>query len=347
MKMVENIIKGIIYSRFDDRIGPIPVVSKPEDLENKVKKIISLKSINLLIGENDYIPESLAILPFPSTNLKGLIKITSFKDKGRRGGIVDSSLTLLFDEADDSIFYKYITNFSEVFKKSSSKLIELEQKKAAIEEIYQEIDNFHRNLVVLLKDLSDAEIKEAEQEAFPKDDILNGGSIKFRYKIVVVGDPAVGKTSLILRFTDKAFKRTYLPTMGVNISEKNMIHDNDTVEYILWDVAGQAKFQMMRKHFYEGSDAQILVFDLTRYNTFNNVKEWYNDIKNLLSKDIPGIILANKYDLTSDIKINEEEIRALSDELGLKYIVTSALTGENVDASFFELAGILKQFYKK
>ena len=78
------------------------------------------------------------------------------------------------------------------------------------------------------------------------------------------GEPGVGKTSVILRFTDRAFKRTYLPTMGVNISEKIISHENDIVEYILWDVAGQAKFQLMRKHFYEGADAQILVFKLLK-----------------------------------------------------------------------------------
>ena len=157
----------------------------------------------------------------------------------------------------------------------------------------------------------------------------------------MVGDPRVGKTSTILRFTDQAFRGTYIPTMGVNLSEKQIQFEDDSIEFILWDIAGQSKFQTTRKHFYRGAHGLLLVFDLTRPETFKSVGKWQLDIRRHLDMEIPGLIMANKNDLVDQRRVSIEEISKLADELGLEYFETSALTGENIDGAFYRLGDLI------
>ena len=158
-----------------------------------------------------------------------------------------------------------------------------------------------------------------------------------------MGDPGVGKTSTILRFTDNAFIRTYIPTLGVNISEKNVKIDGNSVGLILWDIAGQSKFETMRKHFYKGTEAVILIFDLTNRKSFESIPKWYEDIKKYVISDtkIVGFILGNKEDLTESRLIGEKEVIKIAKKLNLDYIETSALTGKNVELSFHKIAEAL------
>ena len=126
---------------------------------------------------------------------------------------------------------------------------------------------------------------------------------QFTFKVSVVGDPACGKTSTILKYTDSAFRRTYLPTIGVNITKKKIKERND-ITLILWDIAGHLKFSQMRKTFYEGTKAILLIYDLTREDTFENVQGWFNDIR----KNIP-------HETTSNLL---KQIKALLKYAGLK-----------------------------
>ena len=158
---------------------------------------------------------------------------------------------------------------------------------------------------------------------------------------VLTGPPGVGKTSTILRFTDNAFLRTYIPTLGVSINEKIFDGESGVIEMILWDIAGQAKFQTMRRHFYQGSEAILLIFDLTNRLSFTSIKNWYHDVMKNMEKHhhkMIGYIFGNKSDLTELRKIKLAEALALAKELNLKYIETSALTGSNVEFAFYDIA---------
>ena len=91
----------MVFSQFNQKTGPEAVAWEPADIGFKIRDLVSMKSINMLAGEGGLVPESLAILPFPSKNLKGLIKALEIIDRTKRGGAIDSSLTVLFDEADE------------------------------------------------------------------------------------------------------------------------------------------------------------------------------------------------------------------------------------------------------
>ncbi|MBA7687648.1 hypothetical protein ES703_96112 [subsurface metagenome] len=113
---------------------------------------------------------------------------------------------------------------------------------------------------------------------------------------------------------------------------------------ILWDIAGQSKFEIMRRHFYKGSEAVILIFDLTNLKSFESIPNWYNDvIKNLKmqNEELIGFILGNKEDLLDERKVSVEQANEIAKKLNLEYLETSALTGKNVEESFYKLAKAL------
>ncbi|MEX2681604.1 MAG: Rab family GTPase [Candidatus Sigynarchaeota archaeon] len=157
------------------------------------------------------------------------------------------------------------------------------------------------------------------------------------YKIIVIGDPAVGKTSLILRFTDNAFRQTYLPTIGTNLSDKVLNIGCEKIELVFWDIAGQSKFSRARKNFYKGAQGIIIVFDLTSHETFKNVKAWHDDAISVLG-NVPCHVIGNKLDMSEKRAVSDEEIRNLSQELSCRVFLTSAFTGEHVEESFRDLA---------
>jgi len=339
--MTEKIINSIVYTQLDEKVGPKPFLWDPVDLQDDIRMSVSIKSITILSTDQGIIPQSLVIIPFPMFNLKGIIKYVEREDEASRGGAAISSITVLFNEAYDLIFYKYINYLESTFADSAQKIIELENRNASSDEIYVEITNLKTRISEILDDLRNKEKKITTTEAFPEEKKPRERGLGFNYKIVVCGDPGVGKTSTILRFTDHAFMQTYIPTLGVSISEKSIQVQDDHVNLILWDIAGQSKFELMRRHFYKGLEAVILIFDLTNRKSFESIQNWYKDIKKNVvpSQEILiGFILGNKEDLISKRDIASEEALKIANKLNLEYIETSALTGKNVEESFLKLA---------
>jgi len=337
--MSEEIIKAIVYTSLDETLGPNPLLWIPLDLPEQIRMGVSIKTITMLTTDQGIVPNSLVIMPFPAFKLKGIIKYIEREDNSRRGGVALSSIALLFNEADDLIFYKYMDYLESVFSESAKKLIELENGEAKSDEIFVEIDNFRLKLAEILNDLYQKEKTTSELEAFPEEKIKDE-LLEYNFKIVVCGDPGVGKTSTILRLTDNAFMRTYIPTLGVSISERLMKLGDKHVNLILWDITGQSKWEIMRRHFYKGTDAVILIFDLTNHKSFESVSNWYNDIKKY-EKDLIGLIFGNKEDLLDERKIPTEEVIKIAKTLNLEYIETSALTGKNIEQSFYKVAETL------
>ncbi len=154
-------------------------------------------------------------------------------------------------------------------------------------------------------------------------------TLKFRFKLSVVGDGNVGKTTLIIRYTEKRFRESYIPTIGVQWTKKELIYDGAQVNLILWDVAGQNKFREVRSRFYAGSNAAIIVFDVTNLISFDHVENWYYELKRYCG-DIPFLLLGNKIDLVDERIVTTDIIEPITKKLNLPYFETSAKTGENV-----------------
>jgi len=156
-------------------------------------------------------------------------------------------------------------------------------------------------------------------------------------KVVIIGDWGVGKTSLRRRFLGKSLTENYLPTLGVDISSMNVKRNDEEVTLMFWDLAGQHRFRHIRSGFYKGARIALIVFDVSRHETLDNVKVWVQELIERWKK-IPTILIGNKIDLrgTHACVMPEEGERVaaeVSELLGRKvpYIETSALTGENVE----------------
>jgi small GTP-binding protein len=161
-------------------------------------------------------------------------------------------------------------------------------------------------------------------------------TLTYSYKLVVVGDPSVGKTSLIRRYANKKFEESYLPTIGADFTIKqiDLKQDKATKQIMLqiWDMGGQRLFERIKEHYLIGANAGLIVFDLTRRPTFEHLENWLEDIKRLCG-EIPCVILANKSDL-SNRDIAKDELTKLASDKEVEIFETSAKTGNNVDHVF-------------
>lgn len=162
------------------------------------------------------------------------------------------------------------------------------------------------------------------------------------YKIITVGDGAVGKTSLRMRFLGRGFSSEYFSTIGADFSTKDVEIDGNYYGTMqVWDLAGQSRFSYVRSTFYRGTNGVLLVFDVTRKDTFENIKAWMNEILTH-TQNASVILVGNKIDLAESREVTPEMGEELAKELGVPYIETSALTGENVVDAFTKLTQLIR-----
>ncbi len=246
--MEENIISGIIYTEIDDTLGPNPEHWLPRNISEDTRMKVAIKAITMLTTEYGLIPKSLSFIPFPSLKLKGVIKYFQWTDENRRGGVGKAALTLLFKEDYDVIFYKGIDSIEPAFEEIAQKIIHSKELRAGREIIAEDIKNFNAYLGIVVESLRISETTQIKPFPTKDTEIIN-----YQFKIIICGDPTVGKTSIILRFTNNAFNRKYISSIGINVSDKVISVSNINVQLVIWDIAGQSKFQVIRAPFYHGS----------------------------------------------------------------------------------------------
>lgn len=164
-------------------------------------------------------------------------------------------------------------------------------------------------------------------------------------KVLCLGDGAVGKTSLIRRFAHNKFTKSYLETLGVDITDKivtvTKANEKINLKMVIWDIAGQDRYIHYRTAFYSGTEALIIVADVTNPTTFDNLQLWKSEIDHYLGVKLPTIFLANKCDLSDQRKVMIDEILQVGKLLELdnnQIFESSALDGNNVTEAFYKLA---------
>jgi small GTP-binding protein len=168
----------------------------------------------------------------------------------------------------------------------------------------------------------------------------------FRKKICLLGDAAVGKTSLIRRYVEDKFDDKYVVTLGTKVTMKELtfqdpvINEPTNITLMIWDILGQREYKRLQTSFYRGANAALIVVDITRRETLEHLDDWILSLFNSIGK-VPILILLNKSDLEEQAAIKADDMVEIVEKYNSSYLSVSAKTGENVDMAFLKLSEIL------
>jgi Ras-related protein Rab-11A len=164
----------------------------------------------------------------------------------------------------------------------------------------------------------------------------------YSIKIVVVGDSGVGKSNILTRYAENQFNQDSKATVGVELHNKTYKINDKIIKVHLWDTAGQERYKSITAAYYRGAKGAMIVYDITRPETFNNVDKWFNEIRENGEKNVQLLLVGNKSDLRHLRAVDNRKSMEKAETLGLALMETSALDAYNVEEAFKKLInGIL------
>uniref|UniRef100_UPI00398F2F81 ras-related protein Rab-39B-like n=1 Tax=Pristiophorus japonicus TaxID=55135 RepID=UPI00398F2F81 len=174
------------------------------------------------------------------------------------------------------------------------------------------------------------------------------GMWQYQFRIILLGDSTVGKSSILKRFTDGTFSEVQDPTVGVDFYARLLeIEPGCRIKLQLWDTAGQERFRSITRSYYRNSVGGLLMFDVTNRKSFENIREWLNEVNaHVFPNKTIFVLVGHKSDLTDERDVSSEEAERLAEALGLSYIETSAKNNSNVDQAFIKLTECIYESMK-
>lgn len=162
------------------------------------------------------------------------------------------------------------------------------------------------------------------------------------FKLLIIGDSGVGKSCLLLRFADDTYTESYISTIGVDFKIKTIELEGKTIKLQIWDTAGQERFRTITSSYYRGAHGIIIVYDVTDRESFDNVKQWMNEIDRYACEKVNTLLVGNKCDMESKRQVSYEEGQQFADEYGMPFLETSAKNATNVEKAFITMAGKIR-----
>ncbi|KAJ2367240.1 GTP-binding protein [Coemansia sp. RSA 2611] len=168
-------------------------------------------------------------------------------------------------------------------------------------------------------------------------------SYDYLMKLLLIGDSGVGKSCVLLRFSDDSFTPSFITTIGIDFKIRTIELDGKRIKLQIWDTAGQERFRTITTAYYRGAMGILLVYDVTDERSFNNIENWYKNVEHYASEGVNKILIGNKCDIEGSRAVSKESGQKLADELGIKFLETSAKSNTNVDEAFITLARDIKE----
>jgi len=164
----------------------------------------------------------------------------------------------------------------------------------------------------------------------------------YLFKLLLIGDSGVGKSCLLLRFADDTYTESYISTIGVDFKIRTIELDGKTIKLQIWDTAGQERFRTITSSYYRGAHGIIVVYDVTDLDSFNNVKQWLQEIDRYACDNVNKLLVGNKCDMSARKVVEYNTAKEFAEQLGIPFLETSARTSTNVEQAFLTMAAEIK-----
>ena len=166
----------------------------------------------------------------------------------------------------------------------------------------------------------------------------------FIFKVLLLGNSDVGKSSLLLRYVDSVWSDTFVPTIGVDFKVKTIDIDGKKVKLQIWDTAGQERFRTVVSTYFRGAHGIFLIYDITNRDSFKNLENWLIEIEKNASENVLKILIGNKNDLEDERDISPDEGKSFANRNGMQFMETSAKMNTNVNEAFETLGKLMIEF---
>lgn len=162
-------------------------------------------------------------------------------------------------------------------------------------------------------------------------------------KLLLVGDSGVGKSCLLLRFVEDKFNPLFITTIGIDFKIRTIESKGKKIKLQVWDTAGQERFRTITTAYYRGAMGIVLIYDVTDARTFENVENWFETVTQHANDDAQIFLVGNKSDDEENRQVSRDQGQQLAQKLNIPFLEASAKTNENVEAIFYELAGVIQE----
>ena len=164
----------------------------------------------------------------------------------------------------------------------------------------------------------------------------------YLFKVLLIGNSGVGKSSLLLRFADDVFTDNFMPTIGVDFKIRTIEVDGKTIKLQIWDTAGQERFKTITSSYYKGAHGIIVTYDITDRESFSAIENWMNEVEKHASDNISRILVGNKCDMADARQVSTDEGKELAEHYNVRFLETSAKDCKNVEEAFIMMTREIK-----